>query len=1005
MAAMLVFLFTDLEASTRLWERHPQTMGPALALHDMILREAVVANGGSVVKTTGDGLMATFTYVGDCVEACLTAQRALNRADWPVDEPLRVRMGMHVGDAEPREGDYYGTAVNRAARIMAAGHGGQVLLSAVAAGLAEDTLAEGTELRGLGAHRLKDLQEPEQLFQLVTPDLPADFPPLATLDRTPNNLPIQVSEFLGRDVELQTARSILTAPGVRLLTLTGPGGTGKTRLALQLAADLVGAYPDGVYFVDLSAEHDPDGAFEAVIRDLGLAGAREGSPLQVLKAKLREGIRLILLDNFEQVTAAGAAVVELLQFCPGLEIVVTSREALQVRGERVFPVPTLSLPERLGQPAEIAQSEAVQLFIDRARSVQPGFTLTADNATSVADITMDLDGLPLAIELAAARLAVFSASDLSARIRSRIDVLGRGARDLPDRQRTLRDTIEWSYELLDTDECRVFELMSVFSSSRLEAIETVAGQVHGDIDAVEVVASLVAKSLIRSTDTDGSRRFSMLRTIREYAADRLAANPDVEEAVRSAHARFFSDHAVRLGGELRDGDYEAALAGLLTDIDNLRSAWRFWVEAGDLDQLNLMLDGLWALIDSRGWYHAAVELVSDLLTVLLQGEPSVARDAEEMSLRTSLARSLMAAGGFTAEVEKQFQRALTLSTEDGSTRRRPILRSLATYYMNVTDLESAAAIGHTLLDMGRRETDTAAMIEGHVVIGASTFGQGLGEAIDHLEQAIELFDPKIHGAARFRLGASPGVVARMASAILWMQAGRPEWAAARAADGLAMARSLEHPFSIAYALYHFGYLQLGRNRFRESRELAVDLAAVSRQNDYPVWKALASVLHGVADCGLGDAEEGLKMTEAGTDLYKGLTTPPVFWPPLQAVRAQGFSLAGNPEQALELVDEAIQLVGAEGLYPEFRILRGDILGALSEPTAAEASYRAAKRGAQTVGAHLTELGALIRLVRLSGDAGDLEELAAVYGTFSEGFDQPELVEARVLLGRDRESDP
>jgi len=999
MAAMLVFLFTDLEASTRLWERYPETMGPALALHDMILREAVVTSSGSVVKTTGDGLMATFARVPDCVGACVAAQRALHSAEWPVDEPLRVRMGVHIGDAEPREGDYYGTAVNRAARIMAAGHGGQVLLSAAAAQFAEGTLAEGVGLRGLGTHRLKDLREPDQLFQLVASDLPADFPPLGTLDRTPNNLPIQVSEFLGRETELERARSILTTPGVRLLTLSGPGGTGKTRLALQLAAELVEAYPDGVYFVDLSAERDADGAFEAVIRDLGLAGAREGSPLQVLKAKLREGARLVVLDNFEQVTAAGVGVVELLQFCPDLEIVVTSRETLRVRGERVFPVPTLSLPGPLAQPVEIAQSEAVQLFVDRARSVQSGFTLTPENARSVADITMDLDGLPLAIELAAARLAVFSASDLRARLRTRIDVLGHGARDLPDRQRTLHNTIEWSYELLDTDECRVFELVSVFSGARLEAIEAVVGQVYGDIDSVEVVGSLVTKSLIRGTDTDGSRRFSMLRTIREYAAGRLAATPDIETAVRVAHARFFSDHAARLGDALRAGDHDVALASLLTDIDNLRSAWRFWVEAGDLDTLNLMLDGLWALTDSRGWYHAAVELVSDLLTVLLQTEPSAERDAEEMSLRTSLARSLMATGGFTVEVEEQFQRALALSsTGDDLTSRVPVMRSLATYYLNVADMESASAMGHALLDMGRREGDTGVMIEGHVVVGATTFIEGLQDALDHFERAIELFDPKIHGAGRFRLGSNPGVVARMAAAILWMQFGRPEWAIGRATDGLALARELEHPFSVAYGLYHFGYLQLGRSRFREVRELAIELDSVARQNDYPVWRALASVLHGVADCGLGAAQEGLEMTEAGTDLYKGLTTPPVFWAPLQAVRAQGFFLAGRPERALELVDEAVELVGVESFYPEFRILRGDILVALQETVAAEGSYRAARRGARMIGARLTELGALVGLARLSGNAGERDEMATLYATFSEGFDQPELAEARALLG-------
>jgi predicted ATPase/class 3 adenylate cyclase len=998
---MLVFLFTDLEASTRLWEAHPQGMGPALALHDVILRDAVVANGGDVVKTTGDGLMATFARVSDCINACLTAQRTLISTDWGFPDPLRVRMGVHVGEAEPREGDYYGTAVNRAARIMAAGHGGQVLVSVTAAQLLGDALSERVQLRDLGPHRLKDLQQPEHIFQLTVPDLPADFPPLGTLETTPNNLPVQVSEFLGRSAELEAARSMLATTGVRLLTLTGPGGTGKTRLALQLAAEQLEAYPDGVYFVDLSAERDPDGAFEAVIRDLGLAGAREGSPLQTVKTKLREGSRLLVLDNFEQVTEAGVGVVELLQSCPGLEVVVTSREALRVRGEQVFPVPVLSLPDLRSSASLIAESEAAQLFVDRARSARPGFTLTDANAPAIAEITVQLDGLPLAIELAAARLAVFSITDLRDRLRTRVDVLGRGARDLPDRQRTLKSTIEWSYGLLDPDECRLFELMSVFSTARLEAIEEVAERAYGDIDVVEVLFSLVAKSLVRSVDVDGSRRFSMLRTIREHSAERLAARPEVEAAVRLAHARFFSRHAAGLRRALEGAEHEAALADLLEEIGNLRTAWRFWVEAGELEQLYLLLDGLWALIDSRGWYHAAVELISDLLTVLLRTEPSPERDVEEMSLRTSLARSLMAVRGFTVEVEKQFQRALALSSPTDGSARGPVLRALATYYMNVADTESATAMGQELLNIGQREGDTAMMVEGHVVVGASTFSEGLQASIDHLERAIELFDPAIRESGRLRLGTNAGVVARMAAAILWVQAGRPERAYARAAEGLELARKLGHPFSIAYALYHLGYLQLGRRKFEETRRQAIELAAIAGENDYPVWWALASVLHGVADCGLGAIEEGLEMTQAGADLYQGLTTPPVFWPLLQAVRAFGLTLAGKPEEALRLVDEAIAIVQVENVYPEFRVLRGDILAMLpdADRTALEEAYRAAVRGARTIGARLVELGAIVRLVELLGrEAVEFDELATLYAAFTEGFDEPELVAARRVLG-------
>lgn len=428
---MLVLLFTDLESSTRLWEQHPDEMRPALARHDTILRDAVTAAGGSVVKTTGDGLMATFPTVSACAAACLGAQRSLANARWETSEPLRVRMGVHVGEAEAREGDFYGTAVNRAARIMAAGHGGQVLLSALAGQLARDSLPTGATLRDLGPHRLKDLTEPETLLQLVHPDLVGDFPPLATLDARPNNLPIQVSEFFGREAELADARNVLASPGVRLLTLTGPGGTGKTRLALQLGAELAEDFRDGVFMVDLSAEHEPDAAFETILRDLGIASTRDGSALQILKTKLADRNMLIVLDNFEQVTEAALGVAELLLQCPAVTIVVTSREALRLRGEHVMAVAPLSLPDPRGSVAAIGESAAVSLFVDRARSVRSDFALTAENAAAVAEMSIRLDGLPLAIELAASRLRVFSANDLLDRLKKQFDVLGSGARDLP----------------------------------------------------------------------------------------------------------------------------------------------------------------------------------------------------------------------------------------------------------------------------------------------------------------------------------------------------------------------------------------------------------------------------------------------------------------------------------------------------------------------------------------------------------------------------------------------
>ena len=468
---MTVFLFTDLEGSTRLWEAHPTEMAAALARHDALLFEAVTSNGGTVVKTTGDGLMAVFAAVTDCAAACLAAQRRLVAEDWVTTAPLRVRMGVNTGEAETRDGDFHGPAVNRAARIMAVGHGGQVLLSGTAAALVGDALPPGAWLLDLGIHRLKDLTEPEHLYQLSHPDVAATFPPLASLDARPNNLPMQVSEFFGREEELASIRSMVAKPGTRLITLTGPGGTGKTRLALQVGADVVERYRDGVFFVDLSSEREPDGAFEAIAREMGLASTGEGATLQVLKTKLRDREQLVILDNFEQVTEAAAGVAELLEHCPRLVALVTSRQALRVRGEQVFPVPPLSVPDPTASFEEIAGAEAVRLFTERARSVLPSFALTEANAAIVAEISARLEGMPLAIELAAPRLTVFTADDLRDRLGRQLDVLRGGARDLPERQRTLRGTIEWSYDLLSDDERRLFDVLSVFSGTRIDAIE------------------------------------------------------------------------------------------------------------------------------------------------------------------------------------------------------------------------------------------------------------------------------------------------------------------------------------------------------------------------------------------------------------------------------------------------------------------------------------------------------------------------------------------------------
>jgi predicted ATPase/class 3 adenylate cyclase len=1004
----LTFVFTDLESSTRLWESFPDAMKAAMERHDAILRDAVEDSDGRVVKITGDGLMAVFSSASDGVRACLEAQRALQDEAWGETGPLRVRMGMHAGEPQPRAGDFYGPPVNRAARIMAAAHGGQVLLSALAAELAEERLPVEARLRDLGDHRLKDLFQPEHIFQLVHPGLPTDFPPLATLSQRPNNLPTQTSEFLGREAQLAAIRDLLDAAGVRLLTLTGPGGIGKTRLALQGAADQIDRFEDGVYFVDLAPVQDPDAVFEAVVRAIGLTGTSDEGVLEVLKQQLRAKHMLLLLDNFEQVMDAADGVADLLQHCADLKVLVTSREALRVRGEHLLAVPPLSLPNGSAQTSAeiVAEYEAVRLFVERAREARPSFALTDDNAAAVAEISTRLDGLPLAIELAAARLKLFSPDDLRDRLRSRLELLGRGPRDLPARQQTLRSTIEWSYELLDGEEQAIFQLLSVFSPTRVEAVEEVVARLEslGEVDVVDRLTSLVDKSLVRSLEGSGPQRLSMLETIREYAAERLEEEPGLSIAARQAHAEYFSDFSQSRRDRLYGPEREDTLADLAAELGNLLTAWRYWVGTGDAEQLNKLLDGLWVLHDARGWYHAAVELTNDLLGVLSAAPSTPDRAREEITLRTSLARGLMAIRGYTQEVEEIYGGALSLAEEAGELPRLfPVLRSLASFHLYRGEFEKTAAFGRELLDLAEQQEDAGLQVEGHQLVGSSVaFGGDALTGLEHLDRAIALFDPRQHQPGPFRLGPSSGVVSYTTSAFLLWLLGYPDRAAERASSAVELARQLNHPFTLAYTLFHVGFLDFSRREFELVHERASGVLDVAEEHDYQIWRALAFVLQGAAMTGLGRPEDGLTRIDQGIALYQGMKTPPVFWPLLLSVRARGFALGGRPEDGLPLIDEAIEMTG-EGniLYPEFALLKGDLLVALDDADRAEPLFQSVFDVAANLGVRMPQLRAATRLTRPSQAAGKrpagTDMLRGVYRTFTEGFDTHDLVDARAVL--------
>jgi predicted ATPase/class 3 adenylate cyclase len=528
----VTFLFTDIEGSTQLWEKYPGAMKDALAAHDSILRAAIESNGGQVIKTTGDGIHGVFEKAIDAVHATLAAQRAFKG---PIcDMHIKVRMGLHTGEAELRASDYYGQALNRAARILSVGHGGQVLLSSVTAELAREHLPDDVSLLDLGEHRLRDLVRPEHLFQLLTPDLQNEFPALRSLNSLPNNLPPQLTSFIGREREMSEARRLLAS--ARLLTLIGPGGTGKTRLSLQLAADQLSEFKDGVWLVELAPLSDPAFILSTIASVLELHEVPGVPLLNIIIDYLRARQLLLILDNCEHLVDASAQVADqLLHACLQLKIIASSREALGIPGETVYRVPSLSLPDTSAR--SLMDYEATRLFIDRAAKAEPRFHLTDHNASSIAQICQRLDGIPLAIELAAARVKLFTPEQIAERLDDRFKLLTGGSRTALPRQQTLRALIDWSYQSLNETEQRALRRLAAFSGGwSFEAAEAVVGE----SDAMDGLLGLVNKSLVNVEEQEGKSRYRFLETIRQYAMEKLVESGEAVE-VRDRHLDYVLD--------------------------------------------------------------------------------------------------------------------------------------------------------------------------------------------------------------------------------------------------------------------------------------------------------------------------------------------------------------------------------------------------------------------------------------------------------------------------------
>ncbi len=640
----VTFLYTDLEGSTRLWERHPDAMRRAVDGHLALLRDAVVARGGVVFRTVGDGLCAAFAVAPQAVAAALAAQQALLAEPWEETGLLRVRMALHTGAAAVQGGDYVGACLNRLGRLLAAGHGGQALLSQATAELVREALPEGAGLRDLGEQRLRDLERAEHVYQLVHPSLPADFSPLQSLDAARHNLPLQLTSFVGREQELGQIKQELER--ARLLTLTGVGGCGKTRLALQVAAELLERYPDGVWLVELAPLADPALLPGAIAAALGVREAPGQTILETLLGVLRDKRLLLVLDNCEHLLDACAHVADaLLRRCPGVQLLATSREALGIAGEVSWRVPSLAIPTADAAVSldALLRCDAVRLFIDRALAVQPAFQLTNQNAPAVAQICARLDGIPLAVELAAARVKALTVEQIAARLNDRFRLLTGGSRTALPRQQTLRALIDWSYDLLTAQEQLLFERLSVFAGGwTLEAAEAVVADGSGEIgngngdaetpaksltpvsqpatpiareDVLDLLARLVDRSLVVAEEGEGGEeRYRLLETLRQYGRERLAAGGEAE-ATRGRHAAYYLELAERAAPEMMGPRIAHWLRRLNEEIGNLRAALRWSVEEGDVERALRVsggLAGFWYLHgfpgEGRAWLEELLAL-------------------------------------------------------------------------------------------------------------------------------------------------------------------------------------------------------------------------------------------------------------------------------------------------------------------------------------------------------------------------------------------------------------
>ncbi len=889
----VTFLFTDIEGSTRLWEQSPAAMAPALARHDALMREAIESRGGHIFTTVGDAFCAAFATAPEAIVTALSAQRAVLVEPWPEPIALKVRMALHTGIAEMRSRDYFGPPLNRVARLLAVGNGGQVLLSEATADAARPALPPGASLLDRGVHRLKDLQRPEKVFQLCHPDLPAQRSPLRSLSTHPNNLPQQLTSFIGREKEIADIEKLLGT--TRLLTLAGAGGCGKTRLAMQVAADLLEAYPDGVWLVELAALSDPGLVPQTVASALGLKEERGKSLLQTLTEYLASRRLLLVLDNAEHLLVACAQLADsLLRQCAHVVLLVSSREGLGIAGELTYRVPSLPMPDpiRDDSPERVAQYDSVRLFIERARLQVPQFALTTQNAPALASVCYRLDGIPLALELAAGRVRSMSVEEVNRRLDQTFRLLTGGSRTALPRQQTLRALIDWSYDLLNADEQMLLWRVAVFAGGwTLDAVEQLcSGEGIDESSVLDLLTSLADKSLLHAEERDGTTRYRLLETVRQYARDRLLESGEAQRW-RDRHLAYFLALAEKAEPQLMRADQRAWLDRLETEHDNLRSAltWSS-AEGGDAVSGLRIAGALWWFWFVRGYFGEGRRWLSALLAAAPEGRAAAER-AKALAGAAGLARQQ----GDYATARWLYEQSLALRRELGDERgvaavraelgligfhlgeyaaARVLLNDSIAALRELGDRQGLAMALNSLGMITMDEGDYAAarlLYKESVAIrrelgdrhGIAMTVNNLGVIASHQGDYVAgsaLFEEGL--AIRRELGDRRGVALTLLNlGIQNYQLGNKAAAAALFEEGLAVFRKIGDRRGIALSLLELGSSASERGDYAGARARYEESLAIQRESGDRQGVAISLSALGALACEEGDPESGRRLYE------------------------------------------------------------------------------------------------------------------------------------------------